>query len=95
MGIWAWLILLAFSAAFATAVQYLVFHTTHPRSDDFDWVFLAGGALIGGFTAHVWYPSVGPIVDGLHLLPALAGAVVLGMLAELVYRSFIRPRQTA
>ena len=76
-------------------MRCLVFHTTHPRLDDFDWVFLAGGALIGGFTANVWYPGIGLVVDGLHLLPALTGAVVLGTLAELVYHSFIWPRQTA
>ncbi len=58
------------------------------------WVYIAGGALLGGFTATVWYP-IGPVVDGLHLLPALAGAVVLGAVVELIYRAFIRPRQTA
>ncbi len=93
MGLWAWFILLAVSAVLATAAQYLFFR--HDRkATDYDWVFIAGGALIGGFTAHVWYP-VGPVVDGLNLLPALAGAVVLGAVVELVYRAFIRPRQNA
>jgi uncharacterized membrane protein YeaQ/YmgE (transglycosylase-associated protein family) len=59
---------------------------------DYDWVFIAGGALLGGFTASLWYP-IGPVIDGLHLVPALAGAIVLGALVELVYRVFIRPRQ--
>jgi hypothetical protein len=54
---------------------------------------LAGGALLGGFTATVWYP-IGPVVDGLYILPALAGAVILGAVVEVVYRAFIRPRQT-
>ena len=94
MGLWAWLILLAVSALLATAAQYTFFK--HDRkATDYDWVFIAGGALIGGFTAHVWYPGFGPVVDGLHLLPALAGALVLGALVELIYRAFIRPRQTA
>ncbi len=95
MGIWAWLILLALSAALATAGQYVFFRTIRPQATDYDWVFMAGGALLGGFTASVWYPDFGPAVDGLYVLPALAGAVVLGALAELVYRAFIRPRQTA
>jgi uncharacterized membrane protein YeaQ/YmgE (transglycosylase-associated protein family) len=57
-------------------------------------VYIAGGALLGGFTATVWYP-VGPVVAGLYILPALAGAVILGAVAEFIYRAFIRPRQTA
>ena len=69
MGLFAWIILLAVSALLATAAQYLFFR--HDRkATDYDWVFIAGGALFGGFTASVWY-SVGPVIDGLHLLPAL------------------------
>ena len=45
-------------------------------------------------TSTVWYP-VGPVVDSLYLLPALTGAIVLGAVVEVVYRAFIRPRQTA
>ncbi len=92
MGLWAWVILLAISAVLATAAQYLFFRQDR-KATDYDWVFIAGGALLGGFTASVWY-AVGPLVDGLHILPALAGAVVLGIVVELVYRVFIRPRQT-
>ena len=88
----AWIILLAVSAALATAAQYLFFRHAR-KATDYDWVFIAGGALLGGFTATVWY-AVGPVVDGLHLLPTLAGAVVLGAVVELIYRAFIRPRQT-
>ena len=91
MGLFAWIILLAVSALLATAAQYLLFR--HDRkATDYDWVFIAGGALFGGFTASVWY-SVGPVIEGLHLLSALAGAVALGALVELIYRAFIQPRQ--
>ena len=94
MGLWAWIILLAWSAALATAAQYALFSKDRgPR--DYDWVFIAGGALIGGFTAHVWYPGFGPVVDGLNLVQALAGGVAGGIVVELVYRFFIRPRQLA
>jgi len=24
------------------------------KPKDYDWVYIAGGALLGGFTAHVW-----------------------------------------
>jgi hypothetical protein len=93
MTLLSWVILLAMSAVLATAAQYLFFH--HDRkSTDYDWVFIAGGALLGGFTATLWYP-VGPVVAGLYILPALAGAVVLGTVVEVIYRAFLRPRQHA
>lgn len=97
MGLWAWLILLAASAAVATAAQYIFFRHSH-KPTDYDWVYIAGGALLGGFTAHVWYGTawnIGPVVDELYLVPALLGAIMLGGVVELIYRAFIRPRQTA
>jgi len=94
MGLGAWLILLAFSAALATAAQYTLLRADR-KLTDYDWVYIAGGALLGGFTASIWYPGVGPAVDGLTLVPALAGALVLGAVAELIYRGFIRPRQAS
>jgi uncharacterized membrane protein YeaQ/YmgE (transglycosylase-associated protein family) len=97
MGPFAWIILLAVSAVLGTAAQYTLFrHDRKPT--DYDWVYIAGGALLGGFTAHVWYGAawnIGPVVDGLYLVPALAGAIVLAAVVELIYRVFIRPRQTA
>jgi uncharacterized membrane protein YeaQ/YmgE (transglycosylase-associated protein family) len=92
MGLLSWIILLAVSAVLATAAQYLFFRHNH-KATDYDWVYIAGGALLGGFTATVWYP-IGPVVDGLYILPALAGAVILGAVVEVVYRAFIRQRQT-
>jgi cytochrome c biogenesis protein CcdA len=94
MGLIAWTILLAGAAALATAAQYLFFRQDR-RPTDYDWVYIAGGALLGGFTAHIWYPGWGPVVDGLNLLPALLGALALGAAAELVYRRILRPRHLA
>jgi hypothetical protein len=91
MGLLAWIILLVVSAALATAGQYLFFRNDREPTD-YDWVYIAGGALLGGFTAHVWYP-VGPTVDGLYIVPALAGALFLGAVAELAYRFYLRPRR--
>ena len=91
LTLWSWVILLALSVVLATAAQYLFFRHDRKKTD---WVYIAGGALLGGFTATVWYP-IGPLVVGLYLLPTLAGAVVLGAVVEFIYRAFIRPRQTA
>jgi len=93
MGLLAWIILLFVAAALATAAQYLFFRQDR-KPTDYDWIYIAGGALIGGFTAHVWYP-IGPTINGLYLLPALGGALVLGVVAELVYRFYLRPRRMA
>lgn len=92
MGIWAWVILLTWSALLATAAQYTLFGEDR-KPNDYDWVYIAGGALLFGFTAHVWYPGFGPVVDGLNLIQALVGGVVGGTVVELVYRLFIRRRQ--
>jgi hypothetical protein len=89
MGIWAWVILLAWSAGLASAAQYTLFRKNR-RPKDYDWVYIAGGALLGSFTAHVWYPGFEPVVDGLNLVPALVGGVVGGVVTELVYRRYIR-----
>ena len=93
MTLLSWIILLAVSAVLATAAQYLFFRNARKKTD-YDWVYIAGGALLGGFTASVWYP-IGPLVAGLYILPTLAGAVILGAVVEIVYRAFIRPRQAA
>jgi hypothetical protein len=93
MGVWSWLILLTVSAALGTFVQY-AFFSKDRGPKDFDWVFTAGGALLFGFTANVWYPF-GPAVDGLNVIPALGGSLVGAAVIEIVYRIVIRPRQIA
>ena len=92
MGIWAWIILLGWSAALATAGQYAFFRGDRGPKD-FDWVYMAGGALLGGFTAHVWYPIAGlPVVDGLNLWQALAGGFIGAVVVEIAYRLLLRKR---
>lgn len=94
MGIWGWFILLAGAALLATLAQYTLLRQ-YRGAANYDWVVIAGGSLIGGFIASEVYAGFGPTVDGLHLLPALGGAVVLGVATELLYHTFLRPRQTA
>lgn len=92
MGIAAWIILLALSGVLATVGQFLFFSKDR-QPTDLDWVWMASGALLGGFTGHVWYPA-GPVIDGFNVLPALPGAVVGAIVFELIYRRVLRPRQT-
>ena len=89
MGVWGWIILLSVSAALATAAQY-VFFSGDRKPTDYDWVYIAGGALIGGFTGHAWYPGNGPAIDGFYVVPALAGAAIGALLSELAYRRILR-----
>jgi hypothetical protein len=94
MGVWAWLIILTWSAALATVAHYAYFARRATKTD-YDWTFIAGGAVIGAFTAHVWYAGLAglPVVDGLNLVQALIGGVVGGILVEAIYRVLIRPTQ--
>lgn len=85
---------MGWSAILATAAQHTPFRNDR-KPNDYDWVYIPGGAVLGGFTAHVWYPGSGPVVDGLNLLKALAGGVVGGVVVELIYRVFIRRRRAA
>lgn len=95
MGIWAWVVLLLWAAALATAAQYAFFRDDR-GPNDFDWVYIAGGALLGAFTAHAWYPIAGmPVVDGLNVVQALVGGALGGAVVELVYRAWIRRRAAA
>lgn len=91
MGVIAWCILLAWGAALATGAQYTLFRGARGPGD-YDWVYIAGGAVIGGFTAHAWYPGFGPVVDGLWVVQALVGGVVGGIVVEAAYRLVLRRR---
>jgi hypothetical protein len=63
------------SAALTIEVQYLFFgHDS--KATCYDLVFIAGKALITAFTASVWY-LVSLVEEAIHLLSALADAVVL------------------
>ena len=55
----------------------------------FEWAGTGAGALIGGYlgseafgTASTW----GPVFDGLYLLPAIIGAVIVGFVVDAILR---------
>jgi membrane-associated HD superfamily phosphohydrolase len=94
MGIWAWLLLFTGAALLAVVAQVLLFHKQRGPVE-YDWMFIAGGAVIGGLLANVLYVGIGPVVDGLHVVPTVMGAIAVGSIVNMLYRVFIRPRQPA
>jgi hypothetical protein len=94
MGVLAWILLFGWGALIATVGQYALLRG-HRAPSDHDWIFLAGGAVLGGFTAHVWYGGSGPIADGLYMLQALAGGILGAIVVETIYRLVLWPRQAS
>lgn len=94
MGLWGWFLLVAMSVGLAALAQNLLVRSDHQRRHaHFDLIFSAVGALIGGYVAHAWWPGVGPSINGLHVLPAFLGALLLAVVAEAFYRLVLHPRQ--
>lgn len=57
----------------------------------------AAGAALGAFAASEWLGSLstlGPDVDGLYVLPALVGGLIVGAALEAVARQTTRPEPT-
>jgi uncharacterized membrane protein YeaQ/YmgE (transglycosylase-associated protein family) len=47
----------------------------------YEWILVAAGAVVGGWLgseAFGTFSTWGPVFDGLYLLPALIGAIVVG-----------------
>lgn len=57
----------------------------------------AAGAALGAFAASEWLGSLstlGPDVDGLYVLPALVGGLIVAIAVETVVRQAARPAPT-
>ena len=52
MGVLAWILLLGVAAGVATVGQFAFFRKDRGPKD-YDWVYMAAGGVIGGFTGHV------------------------------------------
>ena len=84
LGIGAWVLVIAGALAFGIIAQYIGETRT-----GFEWAVDAIGAGIGAVVASeaiVALQSTGPVWDGLALVPALIGGLVLGTLVELATR---------
>ena len=57
----------------------------------YEWVFTALGALVGGWLGSEAFGTLstfGPVLDGLYILPAIIGAVVVGAAVDVAVRYF-------
>lgn len=91
MGTGGFILLLAGALVIGIIVQFV----GQARSG-YDWLITAIAAAIGGFAASEWLAGAstwGPEVDGLFVLPALIGAVILGAVVEYAVRAFSPRRQ--
>lgn len=91
MGIWAVLLLVIVAAVIGVTAQVI-----GQAGSQYEWIVVAIGAAVGGFIASEWLGAVstwGPELDGMFILPALIGAIVVGALVDLVFRMTSRPRQ--
>ncbi len=84
MGIWGFIVLLVGAAVLGFAAQ-----AVGRARYTYEWVIAGLGAAVGAYVASEWLgvaSTWGPELDGLFVLPALIGAVILGGIVDLVTR---------
>ena len=84
LGLGGWMLLIVGALLFGVIAQFVGETRT-----GYEWLGDAIAAGIGALVASefiVALQSTGPVWDGLALVPALAGAVVVGMIVEIVTR---------
>ena len=88
LGIGAWVLVIAGALIFGIIAQFIGETRT-----GFEWVVDAIGAGVGAVVASefiVALQATGPVWDGLALVPALIGGLVLGIAVELITRYVTR-----
>jgi hypothetical protein len=84
LGIWGWLLLIVAALAFGVVAQFVGHATT-----GFEWVADALGFAVGALVASefvVGWQAFEPVWEGLALVPALVGGLVVGLATEVVTR---------
>jgi hypothetical protein len=64
----------------------------------YEWIFPAAGALVGGWLGSEAFGTVstwGPAIDGLYVVPALIGGIILGGVVDVVARTWTGGSYTA
>jgi uncharacterized membrane protein YeaQ/YmgE (transglycosylase-associated protein family) len=84
IGAWAALVLVLGALAFSMLAQYI-----GDVIVGYEWSLTALGALIGGWLGSEAFGALstrGPEWDGMFVLPAIIGGVVLGVIVEMIAR---------
>jgi uncharacterized membrane protein YeaQ/YmgE (transglycosylase-associated protein family) len=89
MEVWGWIILIVGAFLIGLVAQFL------PQARSYyDWLIVGVAAGIGGFIGSELLGGLsawGPEYQGLYLLPALIGAVILAVIADSVERYVYHP----
>jgi hypothetical protein len=89
-------ILLVLGAVIIAAVAQYIGRTTF----GYEWVFTGIAALVGGWLGSEAFGTLstwGPVMEGLYILPALIGGVILGGVVDVFVRyssggTYLAPR---
>jgi uncharacterized membrane protein YeaQ/YmgE (transglycosylase-associated protein family) len=84
IGAWAALVLVLGALAFSMLAQYI-----GDVASGFEWSFTAVAVLVGGWLGSEALGALstwGPEWDGMFVLPAIIGGVVLGTMVEMITR---------
>ena len=91
MGLQAFAVLVVVGLAAGFGVQYL-----SKARINFEWLIVAVAVVFGGYFASESFPGSnvfsgikdwGPSFDGMVIIPALIGAIILGVVADLGMRT--------
>lgn len=89
------IVLILFALVFGAIAQFI-----GRTNIGYEWILAAMGALVGGWLGSEAFGTVstwGPVIDGLYLVPALIGGVILGTVVDAVARlwtggAYLEPR---
>ena len=84
MNLWEAILLASGAVVIAAVAQYI-----GRTSFGYEWVFTGIAALVGGWLGSEAFGTLstwGPVFEGLYLVPALIGAVVLGGIVDAAVR---------
>lgn len=97
MGVTAWMVLLIGAVVLGVLEQALS-QAMGVSKSAYEWLVTAIGAAIGGVVGSGGLGAVsawGPTLDGMYILPALFGAIIVGGISVLLFRMEIHTEQPA
>ena len=75
--------------AVGSLVLGIVLHLIGDVEFGYEWVITSVAAFAGGFIISEWvvaFQSVGPVWDGMAVVPAIGGALVVGVVTDALVR---------